>query len=249
MSDRSIVVISAGLSQPSSTRLLADRLADATVTELAARGITAHVEHVELRDVAHEVVNMTLSGFASGALKDVLEKVTAADGVIAVTPIFSASYSGLFKSFVDILDKDALVGRPVLVGATGGTGRHSLALEYALRPLFAYLRADVAGDGRVRGHRRLGRRRWRRRQPAAEPDPPRRPRAGRDGRRPRAVRARRACTTRCRRSSSCSAAPEPATTTRHDDGAGPFVVMPSSAGPRAVVAHGVRGPALLRARA
>ena len=145
MSDRSIVVISAGLSQPSSTRLLADRLADATVTELAARGVTAHVEHVELRDVAHEVVNMTLSGFASGPLKDVIEKVTAADGVIAVTPIFSASYSGLFKSFVDILDKDALVGRPVLVGATGGTGRHSLALEYALRPLFAYLRADVAG--------------------------------------------------------------------------------------------------------
>ena len=68
MSDRSIVVISAGLSQPSSTRLLADRLADATVTELAARGITAHVETVELRDVAHEIVNMTLSGFASGAL-------------------------------------------------------------------------------------------------------------------------------------------------------------------------------------
>ena len=145
MSTRSIVVISAGLSQPSSTRLLADRLADATVTELAARGITANVEHVELRNTAHEVVNMTLSGFASGPLKDVLEKVAAADGVIAVTPIFSASYSGLFKSFVDILDKDALVGRPVLVGATGGTGRHSLALEYALRPLFAYLRADVAG--------------------------------------------------------------------------------------------------------
>ena len=127
MSTRSIVVISAGLSQPSSTRLLADRLADGVVTELAARGITAHVETVELRDVAHEVVNMTLSGFASGPLKDVIEKVTAADGVIAVTPIFSASYSGLFKSFVDILDKDALVGRPVLVGATGGTGRHSLA--------------------------------------------------------------------------------------------------------------------------
>lgn len=145
MSDRSIVVLSAGLSQPSSSRLLADRLADATVAELAARGITAHVETVELRDVAHEVVNMTLTGFASGPLEDVIDKVTAADGVIAVTPIFSASYSGLFKSFIDVLDKDALVGRPVLVGATGGTGRHSLALEYALRPLFAYLRADVAG--------------------------------------------------------------------------------------------------------
>src|SRR4051794_21965192 len=94
MSDRSIVVISAELSQPSSSRLLADRLADATVSELAARRIAAHAESVELRDVAHEVVNMPLTGFAAGPLTDVIEKVTAADGVIAVTPIFAASYSG-----------------------------------------------------------------------------------------------------------------------------------------------------------
>ncbi|QHT56797.1 FMN reductase [Cellulomonas sp. H30R-01] len=147
MSDRSIVVVSAGLSQPSSTRLLADRLADATVAELAQRGIAAQVETVELRDLAHEIVNMTLTGFASGTLREVLDKVDRADGLIAVSPVFSASYSGLFKSFVDVLDKDALVGRPVLLGATGGTARHSLALEYALRPLFAYLRADVVPTG------------------------------------------------------------------------------------------------------
>jgi FMN reductase len=144
MSERSIVVLSAGISQPSSTRLLADRLRDATVSELAARGITAQVETVELRDLAHAVVDMTLTGFASGDLARVLEKVEAADGIIAVTPIFTASYAGLFKSFVDVLGKDALVGRPVLLGATGGTTRHSLTLDYALRPLFTYLRADVA---------------------------------------------------------------------------------------------------------
>jgi FMN reductase len=144
MSERSIVVLSAGVSQPSSTRLLADRLRDATVAELAARGITADVETVELRDLAHAVVDMTLTGFASGELARVIEKVEAADGIIAVTPIFTASYAGLFKSFVDVLGKDALVGRPVLLGATGGTGRHSLTLDYALRPLFTYLRADVA---------------------------------------------------------------------------------------------------------
>jgi FMN reductase len=61
--------------------------------------------------------------------------------VVAVSPIFAASYSGLFKSFFDVLDADALAGTPVLLGATGGTERHSLALEHALRPLFAYLRA------------------------------------------------------------------------------------------------------------
>ncbi len=140
---RTIAVVSAGLSQPSSTRLLADRLAQATVEELAARGITAEVRTVELRDVAHDVVNMMLTGFPSGGLPAVIDTVTGADGVIAVTPIFSASYSGLFKSFVDVLDKDALTGMPVLLGATGGTSRHSLALDYALRPLLGYLRADL----------------------------------------------------------------------------------------------------------
>jgi FMN reductase len=143
MSERSIVVISAGLSQPSSTRLLADRLADATVAELAARGITARVRNVELRDLAHEVVNTMLTGFATGDLAAALEAVKGADGVIAVTPIFSASYAGLFKSFIDILEADSLAGVPVLLGATGGSARHSLAIDYALRPLFGYLRADV----------------------------------------------------------------------------------------------------------
>ena len=145
--ERSIVVVSAGISQPSSTRLLADRLTAATVEELAARGISADVTTIELRDLAHEVVNMTLTGFASGPLADALAKVGAADGLIAVTPVFTASYAGLFKSFVDVLDKDALAGMPVLLGATGGTGRHSLVLEYALRPLFGYLHADVVGTG------------------------------------------------------------------------------------------------------
>jgi FMN reductase len=144
MSDRTIVALSAGLGQPSATRLLADRLAEATVTGLAAQGVTAEVRTVELRDLAHDVVNAMLTGVPSPALAEVLEAVTTADGLIAVTPLFTTTYSGLFKSFVDILDKDALVGQPVLLGATGGTARHSLALEYSVRPLFTYLRADVA---------------------------------------------------------------------------------------------------------
>jgi FMN reductase len=141
---RSLVVVTAGLSKPSSTRLLADRLAQATGEELAARGLTAEVTTIELRDVAHDVVNAMLTGFPSGDLAGAIESLTRADGVIAVTPLFTTTYSGLFKSFVDILDKDSLVGMPVLLGATGGTPRHSLALEYSVRPLFTYLRADVA---------------------------------------------------------------------------------------------------------
>ena len=69
--------------------------------------------------------------------------MSAADALIAVSPIFSGSYSGLFKTFFDVLEPETLAGKPVLIGATGGTARHSLALEHALRPLFSYLHAVV----------------------------------------------------------------------------------------------------------
>jgi FMN reductase len=133
-----LAVISAGLGRPSSTRLLADRLAAATTAALPAEVTT-----VELRDHAHDLASNLATGFAPESLRRTIGAVTGADGLIAVTPIFNASYSGLFKTFFDVLDKDALEGRPVLIAATGGTARHSLALDFAVRPLFAYLRARV----------------------------------------------------------------------------------------------------------
>ena len=143
MSTRTIAVVSAGLGQPSSTRLLADRLAEATTSALAEQGVTAEVVTFELRDLAHEITNAMLTGFPTGDLREALATITGADGLVAVTPIFTTSYSGLFKSLVDIIDKDSLGDMPVLIGATGGTPRHSLATEYAIRPLFTYLHADV----------------------------------------------------------------------------------------------------------
>jgi FMN reductase len=133
-----LAVVSAGLSQPSSSRLLADRLA-------AAVGAVLPVETtlIEVREHAHDVVNNLLTGFPPPALAGSLDAVLAADGLIAVSPIFNASYSGLFKSFFDVFDESALLDKPVLVAATGGTARHSLALEHALRPMFTYLRATV----------------------------------------------------------------------------------------------------------
>ena len=141
MTTRTLAVVSAGLSNPSSTRLLADRLATATVAALRTRGDDTTVEVVELREHARDLADDLTSGFANPELQAVIDTVVGADAVIAVTPVFSASYSGLFKTFFDVLDKDALVGTPVLLAATAGTARHSLALEFAMRPLFAYLRA------------------------------------------------------------------------------------------------------------
>lgn len=140
---RRIAVVSAGLSQPSSTRLLADQLAAATDRALRLHDEQVQVEVIDLRDLAHALTDHLLTGFPSGPLAEAIEMVRHADAVIAVTPIFSASYSGLFKTFFDVLEDGSLDGRPVLVGATAGTARHSLALEFAVRPLFAYLRARV----------------------------------------------------------------------------------------------------------
>lgn len=133
MTTRTLAVISAGLSQPSSTRMLADKLAAATVATLAERGIETEVLSVELRDIATDIMNNMLTGFPSPKLDTVIESVTGADGLIAVTPIFTSSYSGLFKTFFDVIDNRSLTDMPVLIGATAGTARHSLALDYALR--------------------------------------------------------------------------------------------------------------------
>ncbi|MCC9687526.1 FMN reductase [Streptomyces sp. MNU103] len=143
-----IVVVSAGLSVPSSTRLLGDRLASAAA-EASGAG-PGDVRVVELRDLAVEIAHTFTNGFPGPALSEAFDAVSGADGLIVVTPVFSASYSGLFKSFFDALsstDPDALTGMPVLIAATGGSARHSLVLDHALRPLFSYLRAVVVPTG------------------------------------------------------------------------------------------------------
>jgi FMN reductase len=143
MTTKKLAVVSAGIGVPSSTRLLADRLATATTAALRERGVDVEAEVVELREHGHELVDAVLTGFVAPGLRPVVDAVVGADGLIAVTPTFSASYNGLFKLFFDALEDGALDGKPTLVAATGGTGRHSLALEHAVRPLMAYLHAVV----------------------------------------------------------------------------------------------------------
>ena len=144
---RRLVVVHAGVSQPSSTGLLAERLAAATSDALLERGHEALVEVVDVRDHAQALANALLTGFPSGALREALEAVASADGVIAVTPVYQASYSGLFKMFFDALRDGELRGTPVLMAATAGTARHSLVLEHAMRPLFAHLKAVTVPTG------------------------------------------------------------------------------------------------------
>lgn len=140
----SLVVVSSGLRSPSSTRLLADRL-----TEVAQRELIAPVEvtSIELRDHAHAITDALLTGFPADELRQALAVVQNADALIVITPTFQGSFAGLFKSFIDLIETGALRHKPVLLAATGGTERHSLVIEYALRPLFSYLGATTVPTG------------------------------------------------------------------------------------------------------
>lgn len=136
----SLVVVSAGASDPSSTAMLADRLAARTVTAAEAHGAEITVTTIELRALASEIGAALVSQNLGPKLTAAVEALGAADAVIAATPIYKAGVSGLFKGFFDVLDNDLLIGKPVALAATAGTARHALVLDEAMRSLFAYMR-------------------------------------------------------------------------------------------------------------
>ncbi|ODR06715.1 NADPH-dependent FMN reductase [Mycolicibacillus koreensis] len=140
-----LAVVSAGLREPSSTWLLADRLAAAVRAALPDGPVEVTV--IDLRRVGRAIIDAMLTGVPTPELDAAFDAVAGADGLIAVTPAFNASFSGLFKAFFDVLPEKSLRQMPVLIAATGGTERHSLVLDHAVRPLFAYLGALVAPTG------------------------------------------------------------------------------------------------------
>lgn len=142
-----LVLVTAGTGTPSSSRLLGERLAQASVAALDSVQPGTTLTHLELRTLAVDLAQHSATRVPSAALSEAFEAMRAADGVIAVTPVYNGSYTGVFKLFVDALDTDLMRGRPVLLGATGGTARHSLVIDHALVPLFFYLKAPVAPLG------------------------------------------------------------------------------------------------------
>ncbi len=144
---RRVVVVNAGVSAASSTRLLAEQLAGAVSTAVSARGESVDIDYVDVASIAGDLATAVTSGVLPTTVRAAQDLIAEADGVIVATPVFAASYSGIFKMFFDVLDPDALTGVPVLAAATAGTARHSLVIDHAIRPLLAYLRADVLPTG------------------------------------------------------------------------------------------------------
>jgi FMN reductase len=136
-----LVVVSAGASDPSSTAMLADRLAARTVAAGRDRGLKVVTQTIELRTLANEIAAGLVTQNLGPGLTAAVETLAAAAGIVAATPIYKAGVSGLFKGFFDVLDNDLLIAKPVAPIATAGTARHALVVDEAMRPLFAYMRA------------------------------------------------------------------------------------------------------------
>lgn len=135
-----LVVVSAGTSDPSSTRLLADRTAQRVAAVAERRGATVRTRVIDLRELATDITTALTSQLVTPKLQQAVDALGAADGLIAAAPVYKAGPSGLFTSFFHVLDNDLLIGLPVVLAATAGTARHALVVDDQMRSLFAYLR-------------------------------------------------------------------------------------------------------------
>jgi FMN reductase len=135
-----LVVVSAGTSDPSSTRMLADRTAQRAAALAGRRGATVRTRVIDLRELATDITTALTSQLITRKLQEAVDALGAADGLIAAAPVYKAGPSGLFTSFFHVLDNDLLIGLPVVLAATAGTARHALVVDDQMRSLFAYLR-------------------------------------------------------------------------------------------------------------
>ena len=135
-----LVVVSAGTSDPSSTKLLADRTAQRVTALAGQRGATMQTRVIDLRELATDITTALTSQLVTPKLQQAVDALGAADGLIVAAPVYKAGPSGLFTSFFHVLDNDLLIGKPTVLAATAGTARHALVVDDQMRPLFAYLR-------------------------------------------------------------------------------------------------------------
>ncbi|XNZ00756.1 CE1759 family FMN reductase [Micrococcus luteus] len=142
-----LTVVSGGMGEPSLTGRLADRLGDAARVHLERHGLTVHTAEVRLRTLAVAVAQAHVGTVRDPRLEQALEDVLQADALVAVTPTYKASVAGISRAFWELVGDGALTGMPTLLGATGGTARHSLVIDTGLRPLFAQLGAHALPRG------------------------------------------------------------------------------------------------------
>jgi FMN reductase len=137
-----IAGIAGSLSSPSRTRALVDL----AVRQTAQRfGGTAQT--FDLTDLQPSLGLAGRLDDLSAPQREVVEALVTADALIVGTPVYKGSYTGLFKHLFDLIDPAALLGKPVLLTATGGGDKHALVIEHQLRPLFGFFEAVTLPTG------------------------------------------------------------------------------------------------------
>ncbi|HSD36057.1 MAG TPA: FMN reductase [Rhodocyclaceae bacterium] len=133
-----VVALVGSTSERSRTQSLAE-----TIASSLGEKVSVEVETLRLRelvpDIGVAISRDTLGPSAARAL----QAIESAHLLIVASPVYKGAYPGMFKHLIDFIPPDALVGRPVLLAATGGSDRHALVVDSTLRPLFAFFRAHT----------------------------------------------------------------------------------------------------------
>jgi FMN reductase len=131
-----LVAVSGGLQRPSRAAALAEHLLD-----LIADQVPCEQRLIELGQLAPRLAGAVWRSQLPDTVENDLAAVEQADILVVATPVYRGSYTGLFKHFFDFIHQDALIDKPVLLAATGGSERHALVIDHQLRPLFSFFQA------------------------------------------------------------------------------------------------------------
>lgn len=131
-----LVAVSGGLQRPSKAAALAEHLMN-----LIADQLQCEQRLVELGQLAPQLAGAVWRSQLPDTVERELAAVEQADIVVVATPVYRGAYTGLFKHFFDFIDQDALIDKPILLAATGGSERHALMIDHQLRPLFSFFQA------------------------------------------------------------------------------------------------------------
>lgn len=137
-----IVAVSGGLNTPSKTESLVQNILD----ELA-QATPINVHFIKLSEIGPLLSGAIYRNQLPERVQNDLAAIEAADALIVGTPVYRASFTGLFKHLFDFVEQTALVDVPVLLAASGGSDRHALVLEHQLRPLFSFFQAQTLPIG------------------------------------------------------------------------------------------------------
>lgn len=137
-----VVAVSGSLQRPSRTLVL--------VQELLARlgeAVPIDTRLIELGEIGPQLAGSLYRSQLPPAVEAELRAIEGADLLVVGTPVYRATYTGLFKHLFDFVHHEALVGVPVLLSATGGSDRHALVIDHQLRPLFSFFQSHTLPIG------------------------------------------------------------------------------------------------------